>query len=79
MNEQLAQALQAIPDQFRVAVILRDMQNLSYEEIAIQTRCSVGTVRSRIHQGRELHRESMKSHLAKKNKGMGIGKTDYNY
>lgn len=41
-----------LPDEFREVVVLRDMESLSYEEIASVLGLPIGTVRSRIHRGR---------------------------
>ena len=68
MDEKLATALAALPDPFRIAVLLCDVEGRSYEEIAQVMHSSIGTVRSRIHRGRSLLREAMDSHLAKKNR-----------
>ncbi|MBL8752416.1 MAG: sigma-70 family RNA polymerase sigma factor [Planctomycetes bacterium] len=46
--------VQQLPDEFRAAVVLRDMESLSYEEIAEALELPIGTVRSRIHRGRLL-------------------------
>jgi len=52
IDTRLQQALCALPKEFRTAVVLCDVEGLSYEEIAGVMGCSIGTVRSRIHRGR---------------------------
>lgn len=47
-------ALDAIPEHYRVALVLREVEHLGYEEIADRLDVPVGTVRSRLHKAREL-------------------------
>ena len=53
------QALRQLPEEFQGAVMLRDMEGLSYEEIAAILGVPPGTVRSRIHRGRLLLQEML--------------------
>lgn len=57
MGKQVAQtvnqALDALPEELRTAIILREIEGLSYEEIADIMECPIGTVRSRIFRARE--------------------------
>jgi RNA polymerase sigma-70 factor (ECF subfamily) len=61
----LREALSALPDTLRTAVLLRDIQELSYQEIADKLRLPEGTVKSRINRGRnELARQIRKLRAA---------------
>jgi len=55
----IERALTQINPVFRTAVVLRDVQNLSYEEIADILQVSLGTVKSRILRGREALRHEL--------------------
>ena len=46
-------ALDDLPDDLRTAIVLRELEGLSYEEIATAMDCPIGTVRSRIFRARE--------------------------
>jgi RNA polymerase sigma-70 factor (ECF subfamily) len=57
----LRQALARLPESLRTAVVLRDLQELSYQEIADRLQLPEGTVKSRINRGRtELARQVRK-------------------
>lgn len=58
-GEDLARALDGLPEVFRTAVVLRDVQDLTYEEIARVLGVPIGTVMSRIHRGRALMRAAL--------------------
>jgi RNA polymerase sigma-70 factor, ECF subfamily len=55
----LTAALRQLPDEFRVAVYLADVEGLGYREIAAIMGCPVGTVMSRLHRGRGRLREML--------------------
>jgi len=54
LGDEVTQALQSLPEDFRTVVILADIEGLSYEEIAEFLNCPIGTVRSRLHRGRKI-------------------------
>lgn len=53
LQETLERAIQALPDDLRTAIVLRELDGMSYEEIAETMDCPVGTVRSRIFRARD--------------------------
>ncbi len=53
LQETLERAIAALPDDLRQAIILRELDGMSYEEIAQTMECPVGTVRSRIFRARD--------------------------
>ena len=55
----MQRALDALSPDFRAAVVLCDIEGLSYEEVAATLGIKLGTVRSRIHRGRAQLRESL--------------------
>jgi RNA polymerase sigma-70 factor (ECF subfamily) len=57
MQAAVQSALQKIPSVFRIAVMLRDLEGFSYEEVAEMLECSIGTVKSRILRGRRALKE----------------------
>ncbi len=59
LDADIQAALDALPPDFRAAVVLCDLEGLSYEEIAATLDIKLGTVRSRIHRGRVLLREAL--------------------
>ena len=53
LHETVARAIEALPDDLRTAIVLRELDGMSYEEIAQTMDCPVGTVRSRIFRARD--------------------------
>jgi RNA polymerase sigma-70 factor (ECF subfamily) len=59
LDHDVAAALSALPPEFRAAVVLCDIEGLSYEEISEVLDIKIGTVRSRIHRGRAQLRTAL--------------------
>lgn len=64
MSKQVAQtvnkSLDSLPEELRTAIILREIEGLSYEDIATIMECPIGTVRSRIFRAREAIAEKLR-------------------
>lgn len=59
----IKEAILSLPEQFRIAIVLREFQGLSYEEIAEATHASIGTVKSRIARARGKLQEDLKAYI----------------
>jgi RNA polymerase sigma-70 factor (ECF subfamily) len=58
-DEEVRKALDELPEQFRVAVLLADVEGFSYKEISDITETSIGTVMSRLHRGRKALQKAL--------------------
>jgi RNA polymerase sigma-70 factor, ECF subfamily len=65
LSEPLARALQRLSAEQRQVIILADLEEYSYQEIAEIMGCSIGTVRSRLHRARALLRRSFQKQMNK--------------
>ncbi len=68
LSDDVLRAIDELPLDFRMTVILADLQEFSYKEIAEVLDCPVGTVMSRLYRGRKLLQKSLQHHA----KDMGI-------
>ena len=58
--EALRLALGSLPIAYREAIVLCDLQELTYQDAAVAAGCAIGTVRSRLHRGRQILAEKMR-------------------
>jgi RNA polymerase sigma-70 factor (ECF subfamily) len=66
------QAIQTLPENYREAVVLCDLEEMSYEEAAQALDCPVGTVRSRLHRGRAMLLEKLREPLVSRRAAVGL-------
>jgi len=71
LGDEVTRALQNLPVDFRTVVILCDIEELTYEEIADFLNCPIGTVRSRLHRGRRMLQKELLAYA--KDKGIVTG------
>jgi RNA polymerase sigma-70 factor (ECF subfamily) len=65
VGAEVEEALKQVPEDFRIAVILSDIEGMSYQEIAEATNVPIGTVRSRLARGRAAMRRLLESYARK--------------
>lgn len=63
ISDVIRQAMLRLPEQFRTAIVLREVEGLSYDEIAVITQTEMGTVKSRIARGRTKLQELLKPYI----------------
>src|SRR4029079_242121 len=62
LEKEIVAALDELPEEFRLAVVLSDVEELSYKEISEIMGCPIGTVMSRLHRGRRLLKRRLYDH-----------------
>jgi RNA polymerase sigma-70 factor (ECF subfamily) len=60
VGDAVNRAIDQLPEDLRTAIVLREIEGLSYEEIAESMNCPIGTVRSRIFRAREAIAQELK-------------------
>jgi RNA polymerase sigma-70 factor (ECF subfamily) len=63
LEERVKLAMDKLPSEQKAALIFRDVEGLSYQEMAEAMGCSIGTVMSRLHYGRKRMQESLKDYV----------------
>lgn len=66
LDQTIKKAMAQLPEQFRTAIVLRELQGLSYEEIAESIGCELGTVKSRIARARGRLQEILSPYIDKR-------------
>ena len=65
MLKLVEKCIASLPVDYAAVVVMRDVQGMSYEDVAASVGCSLGTVKSRLARGRQAVREKLKPHLRK--------------
>ncbi len=63
LEERVKMAMEKLPAEQRAAIVLKDVEGLSYQEMAEAMGCSIGTVMSRLHYGRKRMQELLKDYV----------------
>lgn len=67
LDDKVKKAIEELPEDFRKAVIMADLEDKSYKEIAEAMDCPLGTVMSRLYRGRKLLREQLTEYALNRN------------
>ena len=66
MDEEVEEALKKLPEEYRTALVLVDIEELSYEEAAKVMKCAIGTIRSRVSRGRRMLQVELRDYALKR-------------
>ncbi|MBA4250463.1 MAG: RNA polymerase subunit sigma [Chlorobiaceae bacterium] len=66
LDDEVSTAIQSLPEDFRTVIILSDIEEFTYDEIADFIDCPVGTVRSRLHRARKMLYAKLHKYASKK-------------
>lgn len=66
LDDKVSNALKTIPEDFRTVVLLCDVEGFTYEEIANMLDVPIGTVRSRLHRGRNLLKDQLSTYATQR-------------
>jgi len=66
MDEEVERALRELSEEYRMAIVLVDIEELSYEEAAKVMECAIGTVRSRVSRGRRMLQVALRNYALKR-------------
>jgi RNA polymerase sigma-70 factor, ECF subfamily len=78
VRSRVEQELQNVPEPYRTTVILRDLEEMSYEEIAEIMEVSLGTVKSRLTRGREALKRRLMPYIRELGSELGLSASDEN-
>jgi DNA-directed RNA polymerase specialized sigma24 family protein len=76
VRARVEEELRKIAEPYRTTLILRDLEEMSYEEIAEITDVSLGTVKSRLTRGRQALKERLKAFVSEFGEELGLGPQD---
>jgi RNA polymerase sigma-70 factor (ECF subfamily) len=62
-SHMLGDAIRSLPEKYRVAFVMKEVQELPYETIAQVLKCSTGTIKSRLHRARELLQRKLEHYM----------------
>jgi RNA polymerase sigma-70 factor (ECF subfamily) len=66
LDDDISKAMDSLPEEFRITIVLSDLEGFTYKEISDILNCPIGTVMSRLHRGRGLLKESLREYARKR-------------